>query len=1249
MIHFDQSQIYNWADLPNANHQLPELLRRLILATAPELSRLSMPSGSAVWLSGWDGLLTAEVGNAWVPKGNSAWEFSCRKDIGTKANDDYRKRTDPPDGVPDTTTTFMFVTPRQWNQNQKEEWEKQRRDEGKWANVRAIDASDLVAWLSQAPAVAQWFAPLIGKLPADGFATLDGWWENWTASSQPNIIPALVLAGRQDSAERLTQWFQQTATSYYVQGQTRDEAIAFVAASAMDTDDAWGSALLRKTLVVQSEAAWNGLIGHTSPLVLIRAFEGDVSSQVAISRGHHVITPLYANEDPKGNGDTLKRLGSDEMVAALIEMGLSEARARELARQTARSLIITRRSLIDEAGGPPPAWASLDPHSPLPPLMLIGQWDESNENDKEVIARITGRQYEEVAREIAVLVLNEDSPLTKTGNRWRFLSHEEAWYLLAPRLTQAEADRFMEVAVQVLGTESTAYELPIEERRMAGIRGKGVPHSDLLREGISQTLALIGTQGERARNVRDASYVPGVVLRSVFTNNARWQIWATLTREMSILAEAAPEAVLEAVERCLSTTPSPFEDLFHQEGDVLFGGAHHTGLLWALEKLSWSPDYFARTANALSRLSQIDPGGRAGNRPAESLADLFLPWFRLSEAPDEERLETLEGLLQRAPSSGWETLINAYPSSMSVGVTDRKPPSWRPWGRDGARQPNWAEIDNFVEGMEHLLTGYVGSDATRWNGAIGIIQNLTPNTRQRMLTLLKQRTDEIRMHPGAGELWETLRKKLNQHRSHPDAQWAMPAADLDALEAVYQRLAPHDPTTAHAWLFDWHPDLLEGNSYEIADDENKARKARQSAIAIAHEYGGIKAVLSMARLAAVPEMVGWAFADSVGTNPALMIVIEHLGSENENFQKMAYGTLWELFRQSGWAILEDVISNLKATGSGPKEVGRAYLVAPPGRDTWERVAAEAPETQRCYWEQMDPRMASHDEDVGYIAEKLLEVHRAPTVAAWTAHEAVHHEIVIQTLAQLPFDLSAEADQFRDANMVVHSIVRLLEKLDESEAVSDEIIAHLEMPFVRALWHGERSNLAIYRAIAKDPSLFAELIASGHQRRDGQANAEPREVTTEILVQIIFGQGEIPGKLDDGTVDYEALSAWIKEARRLCAERGNGKIADDYIGRLLAKAPAGKDGIRPCEPVRELLDEICSPDIGAGFVMANSNFSGAVSARLFYETSESYLTESSAIRSKWPFTARLLREISERFQQMGEREDREANERDQFEF
>ena len=55
---FDASEIDHWPDTAETAHKLPELIRRLVLATLTEPpSRIDMPRGSSVRMSGWDGLL----------------------------------------------------------------------------------------------------------------------------------------------------------------------------------------------------------------------------------------------------------------------------------------------------------------------------------------------------------------------------------------------------------------------------------------------------------------------------------------------------------------------------------------------------------------------------------------------------------------------------------------------------------------------------------------------------------------------------------------------------------------------------------------------------------------------------------------------------------------------------------------------------------------------------------------------------------------------------------------------------------------------------------------------------------------------------------------------------------------------------------------------------------------------------------------------------------------------------------------
>lgn len=291
MIDFDAGEIANWAGMPDAPHQFPRLISKLILATTPATSFIDMPSGTSVWLPGWDGLLEVDCGNPWIPSGKSAWEFGTGNNPQKKANGEYNKRTTKPLGVDAGVDTFVFVTPRVWNG--KQGWVEARKDEGKWSDVRAYDAGDLADWLGQAPGVADWFAKVIRKLPHAGFSCLDYWWENWSSVAQPEIASELVLSGRSEQMETVRTWLIGHPNSFYVQGNTtKDEAIAFLAASALGDDDLYGASLLSRSIVVETPEAWRSLVYSKFPLVLIRNFEGDVSSQIAANNGHHVVVPL---------------------------------------------------------------------------------------------------------------------------------------------------------------------------------------------------------------------------------------------------------------------------------------------------------------------------------------------------------------------------------------------------------------------------------------------------------------------------------------------------------------------------------------------------------------------------------------------------------------------------------------------------------------------------------------------------------------------------------------------------------------------------------------------------------------------------------------------------------------------------------------------------------------------------------------------------------------------------------------------
>ena len=129
--------------------------------------------------------------------------------------------------------------------------------------------------------------------------------------------------------------------------------------------------------------------------------------------------------------------------------------------------------------------------------------------------------------------------------------------------------------------------------------------------------------------------------------------------------------------------------------------------------------------------------------------------------------------------------------------------------------------------IDKLLPKNVEADASKWSDVVGIIPNLSPETRQRAITLLSQQASAMRQHSDVGILWSKLRGQLHHHRSYPNADWAMDAKDTEALGLVYQELTPSDPVAAHTWLFNSWPDFPDGQLCKSTEASRRIKTKRE--------------------------------------------------------------------------------------------------------------------------------------------------------------------------------------------------------------------------------------------------------------------------------------------------------------------------------------------------------------------------------------------------------------------------------------
>lgn len=119
--------------------------------------------------------------------------------------------------------------------------------------------------------------------------------------------------------------------------------------------------------------------------------------------------------------------------------------------------------------------------------------------------------------------------------------------------------------------------------------------------------------------------------------------------------------------------------MFASTGSGILARDEHVNLLWALETVSWNPDYFERVVRILFRLLESFDGmipSNHANRPKGSLVELFLPWQRNSSVEIDERLRILKSMSIEFPESVF-VLIGAI---MEATISSRIAlPKYRDW------------------------------------------------------------------------------------------------------------------------------------------------------------------------------------------------------------------------------------------------------------------------------------------------------------------------------------------------------------------------------------------------------------------------------------------------------------------------------------------------------------------------------------------------------------------------------------------
>lgn len=1231
------NELDNWASREDAKGTFPELIRRL-LAVTPGITNVEVRAHEGGAAPGWDGTATSS-GSTYLPCGELRFEFGTEANSRGKAQEDYENRVK---SLPqDSDSVFVFATPRSWPKSKA--WVTERVAESKFAGVVAIDAHRIEAWLQASPSVHYWISERLGYRPRDA-QTIEHWWKSFQGRTTIALPPEFFAAGRStvsDDLRTVLTGAAQTDAIVTLTAQWRDEALAFIFSALASHEE-----LLYRTIVVTDEAAWQRLVESTVPLILIPAFQGGPDLAAAVNGGHRVLLIAEPDEVIRGGKsvelEKVDRVAAREALKSVVS-DMDEAETMvALARRSMAALI---RSIALEPRFRRPDWvAKGEAAGTLAPLVLAGQWSACDA-DFRALDKLTGRSAVDIERLLTSLATRIDAPFVRSGGTWKLTSPTEAALLLLPTLTTGDLARWENVVQDVLLEPDPREGVDALAQFKASAHGESQHLSEVLKKGLADGLALSAANAAQLpSDLRMQSHVDTIVHRLLSTANAdeSGDTWARLAGSLPAVAEASPEVFLDAVEIGLEQPNPVLRTMFRdQEQDGLFGpSSPHPSLLWALETLCWSPDYFGRAAQLIGRLSVVDPGGRLSNRPIESLQGVVTGWVPQSGATVDDKLTVIEGIVRREPGVGWKLLMGVWPEHHATALPPHSP-TYRDWNpvRKAVSYEDWGR---FVHKVVAIAMDVVDMNTKRWLEVLPKLAVLPTEDREAVIQRLRDAIDDGSWTKEERyEIWGALVGEADKHEEYAHAEWAMPADDVTVLRALAEALTPTHDARRFSSLFDWRPRIPnykwgeEGYDVELSRLRNEAVKEVLTL--------GADALASLTLDVKNPQVLGRLLSARDDTPEAA--VLSWLSSEEQNLRHAALVFAGERVITEGFSWLKMALDSPEMKAKSAQETLMAAL--PFEKQYWTQVASLGHNLEAAYWARTQHLHVPPEERAEAIG--LLTEHGRPWEAVALLSEMIHDgaepgpDLVKAVLSAL----REGAGPGHDTSMSSYYLGNVLEYM-EKHFHEDKDLPGYEFMFFELL-HDHHPSAALYRALGADPRDFVSMINALYRGED-EPKREPtaqEKAFAHLSFSVLRNWHTIPGLSKDGTIDADHLTGWVRSARLALSDSKRTAIGDEQIGQVLASSPVGADGVWPAEPVREIIENIGNARLDTGLHIGRVNKRGVTSRGIFdggdqeRELEKTYREMAAKISTRWPRTARVLRGIADSYQQEARRHDAEA--------
>ncbi|MFL0373036.1 HigA family addiction module antitoxin [Paenibacillus amylolyticus] len=1247
------NDIEQWASSIQTRSRLAVFLRTLVNSTGLGIEKIDFPGNDDAERPGWDGYIEAQEGTPWIPKGKSGWEFGVNNNPRKKADKDYNKSLGQSSTEERSEITFVFVTPNRWPG--KTAWRNKRLAENAWKNVLVFDSSDLEQWLEQSISAQSWLANEL-SIPAYGVKSLDQCWHKWIADSKPELSEALFDEFIEEvKASTSIQNKLETMEPIIIHSDSTEEALAFLSCLFSPSNLEYFPFRDRIAVFTQKEVLSKLAIKPSNFIAVIT--DREVEREYASYKNNLSSIIVYPKNSTNADADiVLEPLSHTSFRKALESMGYNGDEIEKLGRESGRSLTVLRRRLSKLEAIRIPEWTA-DPNvsTVLSSFLFAGAWNANNDADKVLLSLLTDKmEYSQIEEEFSKLLLLSDSPVWSIGHLRGLVSKIDTLYAINKRLTWQSIQRFLGLAEYILSEDDPALDLPEDQQWAANLYGKTRECSSVLRKSVAESLLLLAVHGNSLFEERYGHNIEievGKVIKNVLTPLTLRKLEAQ-SSDLPVYAEAAPDVFLQILAKDLFSDTSELIGLMKPAG--LFGRSSRTGLLWALESLAWSPQYLMEVARILAKLAQTKIEDNLTNKPIASLQSIFRSWMPQTTASLELRVSVLEYLIKHYPDVAWALCIEQINTSSMIGTYNYKP-RWRT-GAHGAGEPiQHEETRRFLLKTIELVISWTPHTTLTLGDLVSCTENIPVEFSERIWGLI-----ESWSYTAKDEDKSVLREKIRINAfSRYIKMNAGRAIALDSYaRKVYAMLEPEDIIIKNEWLFkkQWVEESYEELEDELLDFRErsvKIEKMRIEALKEVYFEKGIEGVYTLASRGECAFLIGNLILSILNDKELLKFAkgILELGilTASQIRQSILSGIMHRAVQEGKENLIVELIEGCELT-----EIIGLFLQAPFTRSVWNILRLMDDYVQNEYWKNVSPALLSGGnlQDYNYAINQLLDVKRP--VAAFTHVQYDLNMIAAETLFKIiEAIVSNEKNSSEPIQLDQHRIAEAFKLLTESGEFSVDQMVGLEFPFIRILTSKGTGIPNLEKYVESNPEFFVQALALAYRRADDKEDPERLHTqNTEIEAQraeaayyLLDNLSSIPGHDNQGQLDSTKIKKWVRKVRELSEGLSRGDICDSLLGTLFSKSPHGEDGIWPCEPVRDVIEEIVTEKFSNGVLTGLYNARGAhfrgEGGDQERELSERYNKSADLLEFKYPRVAEIHRKMARSYQSDAIQEDRSA--------